>query len=64
MRSVCSNFRVSVVNDDGLRFQFTMPSLGWLSTEEAERRLAEIVSADPLHQRHGPWHVRDVDITA
>lgn len=58
-------FRATATNGKGLTFQFSFRSANWCGIEEAARRaLDEIVAADPLHQRNGPWTARGIDVGA
>lgn len=58
-------FHATAKNEQGLSFRFTFLTQGWgkqFAEKDANNRLNEIVNADKLHQKYGPWTVHCIDI--
>ena len=58
-----ANFRAIAFNEKNYTFVIHFNNFNWNGVKEAaEKRLAEVVANDPLHQKNGPWQIRNVDI--
>lgn len=58
-------YRVTAINQNKLTFQFFIYQENWYKIEKrAKERLEKIVYSDLLHIMHGPWTVRDIDVSA
>lgn len=56
-------FKATAYNDQGFTFAFFFENENWYGIEEvAKTKLAEIVANDSLHQKNGPWLVRNIDV--
>ena len=50
-------------NGSGLRFSFTFEAYNWNGIQDvADCKLAEVVAADELHQKNGPWKATHIDV--
>jgi hypothetical protein len=58
-------FAATAVNDQGLTFRFTFPADNWAGIEQvATVRLREVVEADELHLKNGPWRAVNIDVAS
>ena len=56
-------FRAVAFNEQNFTFTFHFKNENWVGVAEAaQKRLDEIVALDSLHQKNGPWNIRNIDI--
>jgi len=57
------DFHAMAENEKGERFMFFFSNQFRMTTEEAAKsKLNQLVAADELHKKHGPWHVDSYDV--
>ncbi len=57
------DFHATAENEKGDTFMFFFSNQLRMTTEQAaQAKLDQLVAADELHQKYGPWHVESYDV--
>ena len=56
-------FHATATNAAGATFQFSFLAFNWGGIETiARQKLNELIAANKLHQKHGPWSISGIDV--